>query len=281
MSRILIFLFLFPCCVFAYQIAYVKESRALLYADHELKIPIGYLSKGKKIQVGEIKRNNGLALPTVISGKIVYIKVNDLAFKDEKTEKFVATEQEHFIEEEKEEKETLEPIRLVINLNLMDPGSQWDDLMSLTGGSQSPMTQLEALLELRLVDSPFFFDAGFIYSYLNGGAYSFEALGFKGIVQFRLFDFELLDLDLNAGFHFAPGGAKVKYNGIYNDGNYWGYLLGAQVRFFPKSSLNLNLGLTYNIIALNELDDITLPQGDFVLNKFDGMAVYFGVSFPL
>lgn len=281
MSRILLFLFLFPTYVFAYQIAYIKDSRALVYADEELKVPIGYLSKGKKIQVGEVKRNKGKALPTVLSGKVVYLKVEDLAFKDEKTDKYVASGTEHFIEEEKEEKETLEPIRLVVNLDFMDPGSQWNQLMSLTGDPQNPMNQLEALLELRLVESKFFFDAGFIYSTLQGGTYSFEALGFKGLVQYRLFDFELLDLDLNAGFHFAPGGAKLKYNGVYDNGNYFGYIFGAQARFMPKSTWNINVGASYNIIGMNELENIPLPSGEFVLNKFEGWAIYFGASFPL
>lgn len=280
MSRILFFLFFLPCYVFAYQVAYVKESRALVFADHELKIPIGYLSKGKKIKVGEVKRNNGLALPTILSGKVVYLKAEDLAFKDEKTDLYVATNAEHFIEEEKEEKETLEPVRLVFNLGFMEPGSQWDELISLSGGSQAPLTQLEGLLELRLVESPFFFDAGFIYSTLSGGAYSYQALGFKAMVQYRVLNFEVLDLDLNAGFHFAPGGAKLKYNGVYDDGNYWGYLLGAQARFLPKNSINFNLGFTYNIMMLNELENIPLSQGDFELTTFQGMAAYFGFSFP-
>jgi hypothetical protein len=281
MSRILLFLFIFPTYVFAYQIAYIKDSRALVYADEELRVPIGYLSKGKKVQVGDVKRYKGQSLPTVLSGKVVYLKVDDLAFKDEKTDKYIASGTEHFIEEEKEEKDILEPIRLVVNLDFMDPGSQWNQLMDLTGDPQNPMVQLEGLLELRLVESHFFFDAGFILSTLQGGTYSFEALGFKGLVQYKIFDFEFLDLDLNAGFHFAPGGAKLKYNGVYDNGNYFGYIFGGQARFMPKSTWNLNLGVAYNIIGLNELNDIPLSNGEFVLNKFEGWAIYFGFSFPL
>jgi hypothetical protein len=281
MSRILLILFFFPSLVFAYQIAYIKESRALIYADHELKVPIGYLSKGKKIRVGEVKRNGGQALPLILSGKIVYIKVNDLVLKDQKKEEYVATETQHIIEEEENKEELLEPFRLVANLGLMNPGSQWDELMSLTGGSSSPMLQIEALVELRLIKSAFFFDAGLIYSTLNGGTYSYEGIGFKGLAQYRLLNLELFYFDVNAGFHFAPGGAKVMYQGVYDNGSYYGWVFGAQARFLPKNTWNLNLGVNYNIIGLQDIENIPIPSGEYKLNVFEGLGLYFGVSFPL
>ena len=281
MSRILLILFFFPTLVFAYQVAFIRESRALIYADPDLKVPIGYLSKGKKIRVGEVKRNSGQALPLILSGKIVYIKVDDLVLKDQKTEQYVATENQHIIEGEEDKEELLEPFRLVLNLDLMNPGSQWDELMSLTDGSSSPMVQLEALVELRLIKSAFFFDAGLIYSTLKGGIYSFQGIGFKGLAQYRLMDLELFDLDVNAGFHFAPGGAKLMYQGVYDNGSYYGYIFGAQVRFMPKATWNLNLGVNYNIIGLQEIQDIPIPSGDYKLNVFQGLGLYFGVSFPL
>ncbi|MFI5391864.1 MAG: hypothetical protein ACHQYQ_10930, partial [Bacteriovoracales bacterium] len=249
MSRILLIIFFLPSIAFSYQIAFIKESRALIYADPEMKVPIGYLSKGKKIQVGEVKRNDGQVFPLVLSGKIVFIKVGDVILRDQKPEESVTVTTAHLIEDEKEEKDPLEPVRLTANFELMDPGSQWDDLMSLTGGSQSPLYQLEALVEVRLTESPFFFDGGFIYSEIRGGDYTFFGLGFKGLAQFRIVNIELLSLDVNAGFNLAPGGAKLKYNGNYDNGSYYGYIFGAQVRFLPNKPWNINVGLNYNIMA--------------------------------
>ena len=281
MSRILLILLFLPSLVFAYQIAYVNKSRALIYADEELKIPVGYLSKGKKIKVGDIKRNKGTALPVVLSERVFYIKVEDLLLKSEKSDEFGPTEKAHFLPMDEEEKESLQPIRLVTNFGAMDPGSQWGDLMDIYGGTDAPLYQLEALLEMRLTKSSFFFDAGFVYDSLVGGPFHFVGLGFKGLVQYRLKSFNLLDLDLNAGFHFAPGGAKLKYGEIHDNGNYYGYILGAQVRFTPNSSWNFNLGFNYQWIVLEELEDISTPAGEFKLNVFKGLAVYLGVSFPL
>ncbi len=281
MSRILLIIYFIPTIAFSYQIAFIKESRALIYADPEMKIPIGYLSKGKKIQVGDVKRNNGQVYPLVLSGKIVFIKVGDLVLKDQKPEESVTVTTSHLIEEEKEEKDPLEPVRLTANIELMDPGSQWDELMSLTGGTQSSIFQLEALVEVRLTESPFFFDGGFIYSEIRGGDYTFFGLGFKAMAQFRIVNIDLLSLDVNAGFNIAPGGSKITYDGIYDDGSYWGYIFGAQVRFLPNSTWNINLGLNYNIMALTGIDDIPLESGFYKLNLLEGFGFYFGASFPL
>jgi len=281
MSRILLIIFFLPSIAFSYQIAFIKESRALIYADPEMKIPIGYLSKGKKIQVGEVKRNNGQVFPLVLSGKIVFIKTGDLVLKDQKPEESVTVTTSHLIEEEKEEKEPLEPVRLTANFELMDPGPQWDELMSLTGGTQSQIFQLEALVEVRLTESPFFFDAGFIYSQIKGGIYEYYGLGFKALAQFRIVNIELLSLDVSAGFNIAPGGSKIVYSGFYDDGSYWGYLFGAQVRFLPNSPWNINLGLNYNIMALSGIEDIPLGSGIYKLKLLEGFGFYFGASFPL
>jgi hypothetical protein len=281
MSRILLIIFFLPSIAFSYQIAFIKESRALIYADPEMKIPLGYLSKGKKIQVGEVKRNNGQVFPLVVSGKIVFIKVGDVVLRDQKPEDSVAGPVAHLIEDEKEEKDPLEPVRLSANFEIMNAGSQWDDLMSLTGGTQSPIYQIEALVEARLTESPFFFDGGFIYSEIRGGDYTFKGLGFKALAQFRIVNIKILAVDVNAGFNIGPGAAKLKYDGIYDDGSYWGYIFGAQVRFMPNKPWNINVGLNYNIMALTGIDPIPLESGTFKLNLLEGIGFYFGASFQL
>ncbi len=281
MSRILFFLVFFPTLAFSYQIAFIKESRALIYADPEMKVPIGYLSKGKKIKIGEVKRNNDSVVPMVLSGKIVYIKVDDLVIKGEKPNAESTATRTHLLEEEKEEKEPMEPFRLAANVGFMDAGSQWKDLMSLTGGPTSPLIQIEAMVEVRLTQSRFFFDGGFIYSSVQGGIYHFEGLGFKALAQYKLLEMDFLSVDLNAGFNIAPGGAKLIYNGLFDNGSYYGYIFGGQVRLLPKSNLNINIGLDYNIMALDDISDIPLSSGYYKLNLLKGLSLYLGISFPL
>lgn len=78
--KILIFfnLLLVSCNIFAIQYAVIQKYKAKVYADKELTSPIGYISKGKKVKVGEVLREYGTVLPIAISGRIAYIKVDDL-----------------------------------------------------------------------------------------------------------------------------------------------------------------------------------------------------------
>jgi hypothetical protein len=61
------------------QFALVTSEKATIYADINMTAPIGFLSKGKKLKVGEVPRNQGKLLPVIINKKIAYIKIDDLA----------------------------------------------------------------------------------------------------------------------------------------------------------------------------------------------------------
>lgn len=71
---------------FAAQEAIVYTPAAIIFADQQMSAAIGYLPKGKKVMVGEVKRNKGRVLPIVVSGKVAYIQVKDIitseAYKD-------------------------------------------------------------------------------------------------------------------------------------------------------------------------------------------------------
>lgn len=63
---------------FAAQWAIVGKEKAVIYSDPEMTSPIGYVGRGKKVRVGEVKRNKGRMLPIVVNGKIAYIRVSDI-----------------------------------------------------------------------------------------------------------------------------------------------------------------------------------------------------------
>jgi hypothetical protein len=62
----------------AVQDAIVIADRAPVYADRELKSPIGYIIRGKQIRVGEVLKGRALIYPLKVSGKIAYIRGRDL-----------------------------------------------------------------------------------------------------------------------------------------------------------------------------------------------------------
>lgn len=64
--------------LWAAQTAMVISDRALIYADELMTSPIGYVRKGKKIKIGDIPRNRAQVYPIIVSGKVAYIKAQDV-----------------------------------------------------------------------------------------------------------------------------------------------------------------------------------------------------------
>jgi hypothetical protein len=63
----------------ASQTGIVTASKAIIYADQQMSAPVGYISRGKKIRVGDIPRNKAQVYPVIVAGKIAYIKVGDVS----------------------------------------------------------------------------------------------------------------------------------------------------------------------------------------------------------
>lgn len=80
----LLFLLFFFCPkLWASQDAMVVADRAIIYSDREMTSPVGYVSRGKKLVVGEIPRNKAQVYPIVVSGKVAYIRVLDVTTEKE------------------------------------------------------------------------------------------------------------------------------------------------------------------------------------------------------
>ena len=87
-SKIQVIYLLFICSFFcqlswASQDAMVMAEKAVIYSDREMTSPVGYITRGKKIVVGEIPRNKGQVYPIVVSGKVAYIRVIDITTEKE------------------------------------------------------------------------------------------------------------------------------------------------------------------------------------------------------
>ncbi len=79
-SRILlIFAFSIFCLeLWAAQDAIVITDKAMVYADKTMTSPVGYVTRGKRVTIGEVARNKSQLYPIVVSGKIAYIRATDV-----------------------------------------------------------------------------------------------------------------------------------------------------------------------------------------------------------
>ena len=61
--------------------AIVITDKAVIWADQQRSAPLGYVTKGKTVTVGEVPRNKNQVVPIVVSGRVGYIAIEDLSFE--------------------------------------------------------------------------------------------------------------------------------------------------------------------------------------------------------
>lgn len=76
---IILKLLVFSGHAYASQTAVVVSPKAIIYADQQMSAPVGYISRGKKIRVGNIPRNKAQVYPVIVAGKVAYIKIGDVS----------------------------------------------------------------------------------------------------------------------------------------------------------------------------------------------------------
>jgi len=278
----IILLFISPFS-YAAQTAYVKSTRAVIYADEDLSSPLGYVRRGRKLRVGDIKRKNDTVLPVIVSGRIAYIEVKNLALPESKTKEDKG-HISHIVEEERDWREIwLSDSHMVINVAFMDPGSEWSELLSSVGDSSSVMVNIPILWELRPLDSRWMFDIGMSVGSTSSQDISMLTLGGEFWAQYSLFNSKLLSIDLRAGYLLSTGGVKIRYSytNETNNGSYWGYVLGAQARLFKGRQWELNVGLDWRKMIMKDLQQIYTPVGIYQLNKMGGISFFVGTNFDL
>lgn len=62
--------------------AVVTSEKAVIWADSQRSAPLGYARRGKVLRVGEKERSKGQVITVIVSGKLAYISVEDVAFED-------------------------------------------------------------------------------------------------------------------------------------------------------------------------------------------------------
>ncbi len=78
----LIFCALSTSVALAARNAVVTSEKAVIWADAQRTAPLGYARRGKVLRVGEKERSKGQVITVIVSGKLAYISVDDVAFED-------------------------------------------------------------------------------------------------------------------------------------------------------------------------------------------------------
>lgn len=98
--------------------AVVIAPKAIIYADQQMSAPVGYVSRGKKIRVGEIPRNKAQVYPVIVAGKVAYIKVSDVSTE------MISLDSQKLVAERFREKSTKSQSKNFYALSFMNYSSQ-------------------------------------------------------------------------------------------------------------------------------------------------------------
>lgn len=287
-NKFIITIFLFiGLTSYAYEFAYSVSNSTIVYADKSLKIPIGYIKKGRKLVVGKAINEKNTIIPILISGKIAFVKKKDLTFKYENNKlRSAPTVREHqdIVEEVSYTDKILQNTYLKFEYATFDGGQSWDSYSDgLDGTNYSSFSKLGVGLENRTIESKHGF--GLLLSYISSStdAASLKTVTFGGDYQFRVFHlFHTLSIEAYLGGFFGSDIRVETSRGEELFGSIYGYEYGLRARLFPYRKINFYAKLGYNSYKSINEDPATNEDGeDFTIDNFGGLEINFGLSYKL
>ena len=283
--RILLILIslLFSQTSFAAQLGIVLANKAVIYADINLKSPIGFVKKGKKLALGDIKRKRGKVLPVVVNGQIGWVKVSDVRLpSEEKSFDRSKKISEHVVDFDKKVKDPLNQNNfLTVKFS---PAS-----FSISGAvDQSEVeNSLDSSSELTLMyehKNPYHkIHWGLGLDYFTGQVdiFSFQSVNLKGGLAYVPIRLSWMSLEVYGNI-LISGDFRVESSGLGTyKGNMFGVDYGAAVRLLPEYQIGLMAGLGYSYYRFSGLNDLQRESDDSLtsFNNISGAKLFAGLSY--
>jgi hypothetical protein len=269
--------------------ATVISPKAVIYADQEMRTPIGYIKNGKKIPVGKIKRNQGQVVPTVVTGRIAYVKVTDLAIEgqEEDTGRQAVMNApkvtEHTIEDFRDGKEP-DPLSENNFITLKSQAVDVDQTEAITvvqDEGELKASSMGFLVEHRHPNHKYAWGVGLDYYSATTQSLKYSTMALNAQVTLIPLKLWIISPEVFAGF---LGGANFNLE-VANVGTYkgamYGYHFGGQVRLFPDSKFGLVAGFSKFTMNLSGLKDIQNDFNDETVTEdtFKGSQVFGGLTY--
>jgi len=234
----------------------VKSLDAIVYADQECKTAIGKIAKGKLVKVGDVARARGTVLPIVVSGKVTYIKVDDLYISNDlqKIDNPRFVEDEEYVSTLKEYNQTLKKA-ISFHVGRFDPGSNYEQFLQdyNVEAKNKYGNQLDLTFEAPMT-SRFLLTLGGYFIQLSNPYVSKSNFGLKFGPQWRVFYINDMLVDLNLSVLVSKNyknfqdetlfGFKPSLSLSYFWDKNWGARIGAGL-LYQKSSNNYKENAAY------------------------------------
>lgn len=245
----------------AAQWAKVTSEKAVIYADQQKSASIGFVSKGKKVRVGEVLRHHGELLPIVINGRIAYIKIEDLNLSQ--SEELLASPAQRIV---KKATEKTSERRFALSYNGMASSIQTTSAESETlffngGGIRGYITDLKKRRSWRL-------GIDLISATFENEDYTLDISSISAEYAINAIQTEYYDLQLYAGGSAIPYTQYARASDFKENGYGAGASVGIEMIFKSFGDVGLHIDGNYQytqlIFPLNEA-----VKSDLGVDKFE------------
>lgn len=266
-------------------IARVTSPKAVVYADENMNSPLGFISNGKLITVGNPRKLNRELVPLVVYGRVAFIKISDIRYEDEDDDKFsskIGAPREHDIDViiQKPDEKLSQNNSAYFSLHQFYTGDELKNLfMAIDNEEKNSITGITAQFIHRKEFSKFFWGAGFDYSAVSSEHLRFAFFMINPTLGYTLLRNPLFLLDIYGSIDFSVTTAMDIDNNTDREPS--GFLFGPQVNarivFFPEKKYHLVGSMGYRKYKAREIDGLE----DVNATPVEGVQNISGVQFAV
>lgn len=286
-------IFLWPS-TYAAQEAVVRSQYAVLFADPDLKAPIGKISQGQTLMVGANPRRGGTIYSTAVSGHLAWVKAEEIALKSDQ-DYVLGRYETQFTEHNLDEQFRTTYERLTENNYLIFGHAQfqmsreWDIFVrdiGYPGEVQSKSQQYRFFIDHRYPRSSYNWGAGLFYlqSPAHLGQAQVRGIYLEGKLGRRLLQLRPLQLELAISLLASPN-AEIGLNTVdvfhFKKGPSWGYRAGLNALILPYSKIGGVIGLHYEWIDAQIFKNIPGREQTFKLRPLHGTSLQIGLTYKI
>ncbi|WP_157868267.1 hypothetical protein [Halobacteriovorax marinus] len=271
--------------IMAAQIAIVTVPKAVVYSDQKLTTPIGYIAYGKKIKVGEVEKKDGTILPVVVSGRIAYIQIKDLALQNGTDGLGINTPKitEHDVELsfQTDQDKLSENNFFSASIGQASAGESWESYSGEFGEETSTFSVITLQMEHRNPAKDTSWGFGLTYFSSSTESIAAKSLAIEANLYYSLFNFRYMTLSAFGGLLFSGDFQVVQNEGEQKaNGVLYGYSFGGMARILPYSKFGLFAGLSIRKIKVADLEPLETSSGaEIGIDSLSGLNLFAGISY--
>jgi len=262
--------------------ARITSTKAVVYADENMLSPLGYISNGKAIIVGNPRRMNRELVPLIVYGRLAFIEIKDIRYEDTADEEYNARRgapREHNFDLiiQKPEERLSENNSVYFSLHTFSAGEQVKQaFLNIQGKEESSFSGFNFQFIHRQTTSRFFWGAGLDYSGISTGDMKLAWWMINPTFGYTPIRNPLFSIDVYASLDFAINTEFEISNNFENEptGFVWGPQINARMVFFPNSKYHVYGGVGLRKYSVQNLETLR----DLNENSIDGITSITGAS---